>query len=65
MGSQTIGTQIYWGNYYQALLTNKTWVIIAPIVASVVIVVGFYLVAVNLSAYLDPRTRLARLEAKG
>ena len=65
LGSQTIGTQIYWGNYYQALLTNKTWVIIAPIVASVVIVVGFYLVAVNLSAYLDPRTRLARLEAKG
>jgi peptide/nickel transport system permease protein len=65
LGSQTIGTQIYWGNYYQALLTNKTWVIIAPIVASVVIVVGFYLVAVNLSAYLDPRTRLARMEAKG
>lgn len=65
LGSQTIGTQIYWGNYYQALLTNKTWVVIAPIVASVVIVVGFYLVAVNLSAYLDPRTRLARLEAKG
>ncbi|MFN2200158.1 MAG: ABC transporter permease subunit, partial [Caldilineaceae bacterium] len=65
LGSQTIGTQIYWGNYYQALLTNKTWVILAPIVASVVIVVGFYLVAVNLSAYLDPRTRLARLEAKG
>jgi peptide/nickel transport system permease protein len=65
LNSQTIGTQIYWGNYYQALLTNKTWVVIAPIVASVVIVVGFYLVAVNLSAYLDPRTRLARLEAKG
>lgn len=65
LGSQSIGTQIYWGNYYQALLTNRTWVLIAPITASVVIVVGFYLVAVNLSAYLDPRTRLARLEARG
>ena len=65
LGAQSIGTQIYWGNYYQALLTNRTWVLIAPITASVVIVVGFYLVAVNLSEYLDPRTRLARLEAKG
>ncbi len=65
MNSQSIGTQLYWGNYYQALLTNRVWVLIAPVAASVVIVVGFYLVSVNLSEYLDPRTRLARLQVKG
>ena len=65
LGAQSIGTMIYWGNYYQALLTNRTWVLIAPIVASVVIVVGFYLVSISLSVYLDPRTRLARLQVKG
>ena len=60
--AQTVGTMIYWGNYYQALLTNRTWVLIAPIAASIVIVVGFYLVSVSTSTYLDPRTRLARLQ---
>jgi peptide/nickel transport system permease protein len=30
-----------------------------------VIVIGFYLVSISLSAYLDPRTRLARLQVKG
>lgn len=64
LNSQSIGTMIYWGNYYQALLTNRTWVLIAPIVTSVVIVVGFYLVSISLSTYLDPRTRLARLQVK-
>jgi peptide/nickel transport system permease protein len=46
------------------LLTNRIWVLAAPIAASVVIVVGFYLVSLGLGQYLDPRTRLQRLEAK-
>lgn len=65
LDSQSIGTMIYWGNYYQALLTNRTWVLIAPIGASILIVVGFYLVSIGMSTYLDPRTRLARLQVRG
>lgn len=65
LGGQTIGTMLYWGNYYQALLTGRTWVLIAPVVATIVVVVGFYLVSIGLSTYLDPRTRLARLNVKG
>lgn len=65
LNTQTIGAMIYWGNYYQSLLTNRTWVIAAPIIASIIIVVGFYLVSVGLSEYLDPRKRLARLQVKG
>ncbi|RPJ34159.1 MAG: ABC transporter permease [Planctomycetaceae bacterium] len=64
LNTQTIGSMIYWGNYYQALLTNRTWVLAAPIAASVVIVVGFHLVSVGLGVYLDPRTRLVRLRVK-
>lgn len=64
LDSQTIGTQIYWGNYYQALLTNRVWVLAAPIGASILVVIGFYLVSLGLSTYLDPRTRLARLAVK-
>jgi peptide/nickel transport system permease protein len=65
LGGQTIGTMLYWGNYYQALLTGRTWVLIAPVIATIVVVVGFYLVSIGLSTYLDPRTRLARLNVKG
>mgnify|MGYP001160562856 CR=1 FL=1 len=65
MNAQSLGTMIYWGNYYQSLLANRVWVLAAPIAASVFIVVGFYLSSVGLTAYLDPRTRLARLQAKG
>jgi peptide/nickel transport system permease protein len=64
LDTQSIGTMIYWGNYYQALLSNRVWVLAAPIAASVVIVVGFYLVSTGLTVYLDPRTRLQRLQAK-
>jgi peptide/nickel transport system permease protein len=63
--TQSIGAMIYWGRYYNAMLTNSLWVLAAPIFASIVIVVGFYLVSVGLSDYLDPRKRLARLEVKG
>ena len=65
LSSQSIGTMIYWGNYYQSLLTNRIWVLAAPIAASILIVVGFYLVSIGLSTYLDPRTRLARMQLKG
>ena len=64
MDMQSIGTMIYWGNYYQALLANRTWVLAAPVVASIVIVIGFYQASVGLSNYLDPRTRLARLQVE-
>lgn len=59
----SIGTMIYWGNYYQALLANHIWVLAAPIAATIIVVVGFYLVSIGVSEYLDPRTRLARLQA--
>lgn len=65
MNAQSLGTMIYWGNYYQALLTNRVWVLAAPVVASVVIVVGFYSASVGLTTYLDPRTRLARIQVGG
>jgi peptide/nickel transport system permease protein len=44
------------------LLANRIWVLAAPIAASIIVVVGFYLVSIGLSEYLDPRTRLARLQ---
>jgi peptide/nickel transport system permease protein len=62
LSSPSIGTMIYWANYYQALLTNRTWVIAAPIAASIITVIGFHLMSIGLSTYLDPRTRLQRVQ---
>ncbi len=64
LSAQSIGTMIYWGNYYNALLSNRIWILAAPIAASIVIVIGFYLVSLGLSSFLDPRTRLLRLQVK-
>jgi peptide/nickel transport system permease protein len=65
LATPTIGTMIYWARYYQAMLARKFWWLTPPIVASVVIVVGFYLVSTSLTEYLDPRTRLKRIEVGG
>ena len=65
LNTPSIGTMIYWGNYYNALLSNRLWVLAAPIGASIVVVVGFYLMSLGLSNFLDPRTRLLRLQVKG
>ncbi len=64
LNTASIGTMIYWGNYYQSLLTNRVWVLAAPIGASIIAVIGFYFVSIGLSRYLDPRTRMSRLHVK-
>jgi peptide/nickel transport system permease protein len=63
----TIGTMIYWANYYQSLLARRIWWLLTPIGISILIVVAFYLLSTSLSTYLDPRTRLKNLsrEAAG
>jgi peptide/nickel transport system permease protein len=65
LGTPSIGTGIYWANYYNALLAERYWITAAPVVASIVIVVGFYLVSTAITRFLDPRTRLQRLGAGG
>jgi peptide/nickel transport system permease protein len=60
----TIGTMIYWANYYQSVLARRWWWLAAPIVITVLIVVAFYLLSTSLSKYLDPRTRLKNLVVK-
>jgi peptide/nickel transport system permease protein len=61
LGMPTIGTMIYWANYYQVLLTKHLWWMIAPLLSSVLLVVSLYLLSTSLGTYLDPRTRLKNL----
>ncbi|MDY0091969.1 MAG: ABC transporter permease [Candidatus Vecturithrix sp.] len=61
----TIGTMIYWANYYQALLRGTWRWILPPIFASILTVISFYLISISMSEFLDPRTRLQRIKVKG
>jgi peptide/nickel transport system permease protein len=64
LGMPTIGTMIYWSNYYQVLLTKRLWWMAAPLVSSVLLVVSLYLLSTSLGTYLDPRTRLKTLSLR-
>ena len=63
LDSPTIGTMIYWGNYYQSIPAGRPWVMVVPMVTAILMVLGFYLMSVGLGEYLDPRKRLVRLQA--
>jgi ABC-type dipeptide/oligopeptide/nickel transport systems, permease components len=60
----TIGTMIYWANYYQAILRGIWWWIGPPVVVAIATVIAFYLLSVSLSEFLDPRTRLQRIKVR-
>ncbi len=62
LNSLSLGTQIYWARTWNSIFAGKPWVMIAPVVASIIMVVGFYLVSIGISEYLDPRKRLVRLQ---
>lgn len=61
----TIGTMIYWANYYQAMLQGTWWWLTPPVVISILTILSFYLLSVSISQFLDPRTRIQRLGVGG
>ncbi len=65
MSQPSIGTMIYWGNFYGALLAGRYWILAVPVVTAIILVLGLYMMSVGISTYLDPRSRLARLTVKG
>ncbi len=61
LDTPTIGTMIYWANYYQAMLKGTWWWIGPPVIALIITVIGFYLLSVSIGNFLDPRTRIQRI----
>lgn len=57
----TIGTTIFWANYYQSMLNGTWWWISSPIVVLIITVLGFYLLSISIGTFLDPRIRLQKL----
>jgi peptide/nickel transport system permease protein len=57
----TIGTSIYWANQYQALFRGMWWWIFSPVVITILLFVGLYMLSTSINEFLDPRTRLERI----
>jgi peptide/nickel transport system permease protein len=54
----SIGVVIFWANQHQAMISGVWWWLAAPVVVTVFVFTGLYLLSVALNEYIDPRTRL-------
>jgi peptide/nickel transport system permease protein len=61
MDTPTLGTMLQWAINYQAILLERWWWLLTPIVLSVFLFVALYWLSVSISEYLDPRTRIQRV----
>jgi len=59
----TLGSTIYWANAHQALIFGLWWWLASPIVVSIFLFLGLYLLISSINEYIDPRTRLRRMGA--
>lgn len=59
----TIGSTIYWANSHQAMIAGVWWWLAAPILVSIILFLGLYLLFSSVNEYIDPRTRLRRMGA--
>lgn len=58
----TVGTTIYWANNHSALVVGVWWWVVIPVVLIVMLFIGLFLLAVSINEYIDPRSRLRRME---
>ena len=59
----TLGSTIFWANSHQALIAGVWWWLAAPILVSIILFLGLYLLISSINEYIDPRTRLRRMGA--
>jgi peptide/nickel transport system permease protein len=58
LNNPTIGVVIFWANQHQAMISGSWWWIAAPVLVTVFVFTGLYLLSVSLNEFIDPRTRL-------
>jgi peptide/nickel transport system permease protein len=57
----TIGGMIYWANQHASLVSGVWWWTAFPVMLVVILFIGFFLLAISMNEYLDPRSRLGRI----
>jgi peptide/nickel transport system permease protein len=59
----TLGTMLNWAYFSHAILLERWWWILTPVILSLCMFVALYWLSVSISEYLDPRTRIQRVGA--
>ena len=62
MSVPTIGTSIYWANTNQTLLLGHWWWMTFTLILTIFLMLSIYTISMSVSNYLNPRTRLTRLQ---
>jgi peptide/nickel transport system permease protein len=62
MSVPTIGTSIYWAYTNQTLLLGQWWWMTFTLILTILLMLSIYMVSMSISDYLNPRTRLTRLQ---
>src|SRR5476649_880678 len=62
INTPTIGTMIYWANQHTAMVAGIWWWIAFPVALVVMTFVGLFLLAVSMNEFIDPRSRLNRMQ---
>ncbi|HRU32802.1 MAG TPA: ABC transporter permease subunit, partial [bacterium] len=58
----TLGTMIHWSVNSQSLLLGIWWWILTPVIICIFLFISLYMLSVSISEFLDPRSRLKRIE---
>lgn len=61
----TIGGMLYWANQHAALVSGIWWWLFFPVALVVMLFIGLFLLAVSMNEYIDPRSRLSRMQGAG
>ncbi len=59
----TLGTMLNWAYFSHAILLERWWWILTPVILSISMFIALYWLSVSISEYLDPRTRIQRVGA--
>jgi peptide/nickel transport system permease protein len=59
----TLGTMLNWAYFSHAILLERWWWILTPVILSLCMFIALYWLSVSISEYLDPRTRIQRVGA--
>jgi peptide/nickel transport system permease protein len=62
INTPTIGVMLYWANQHTAMVAGIWWWIAFPVALVVITFIGLFLLAVSMNEFIDPRSRLNRVQ---
>lgn len=62
INTPTVGGMIFWANQHTAMVAGIWWWMAFPVLLVAIVFIGLFLLAISMNEYIDPRSRLARIQ---